>query len=308
MRRTSATVGLVALLGACNIIDDEPPETTGGTTDGSADAQACVESWDSLLTAGCPAGYVPHIVYDGGSSTVVRLDDPAAAASLGLILFESGVGADYVGIEVFQNTACTLGCFAPPCQSGQHGCYGNRADGSLCGHYCTDNLDEMVCTEFMLECGNQDPGATTGDTGEDTSEGLDETGGESQGAAPDCSEWNERPKGIITETGPVLNQDAFAEIVSNYGAPLIECEGVRVRRDANGGWTVSKMREGGFMSLLDLRVGDTIKGFNQYTLDSSDALMNALAFLQNDQTVTQDMVLHVQREDVNIDIHVEFDG
>ena len=101
---------------ACNLIDDEPGTVSGDDTGGLSGAEACAKEFEAMLELGCPPGSYPWQDFDGGTSTIVQLDDPGARVGLGVGLvvhFGGGVGADWVGYHVTQNATCSTACLLP---------------------------------------------------------------------------------------------------------------------------------------------------------------------------------------------------
>lgn len=284
---------------ACNIVDDQPQIDPEDATDGSSDDdESCTEDFANLLEAGCPPGSLPQQFYDGGTSTVMLADDPAAQVGLGVGLvvhFGGQAGADWVGYQVTQNSKCTTGCFLPSCPTGQDGCFANWMTGALCAHYCTDAvIDQHVCDEFALSCTGADPtgAGTMGDDG-----GLDETGGDGDGGddettggvidSPyDCTQWHPELVGQPVAGGPFhLPQALVDELVQSNADALAECDGVRLRPASSGRWMISKMRSGsgGLLGALGLRVGDELAELDGVGLDSTDALLGMLGrFIDED--------------------------
>lgn len=309
-----------SLLGsiACNIIDDEPG--SGGDTDGSTDEQACVDQFSLLLMEGCPPGYSAQLVYDGGGSTVVNMDDPGVGVGLGiglLVDFGATAGADWVGYKVWQNSRCTMGCFGPVCPEEQFGCYASfPGDAGLCAHYCTDALDQQACNDLAMTCLGSGGDDGLDETGTSDDGGLDETGEASGGEelqAYDCSQWQPHTVQPVGEATFLVPQPLIDELILRAGDPLVECDGVRLRPSAAGFWSISKMRETGLLGALGLRVGDELRALGGVELDSLDSLMRVLGrFLQDDGAPRRfpahhpGFVLHARRgaRDVVLDLRI----
>lgn len=277
MRTTATTallLGATATAPSCKIIDDDQP--TIGDTDGN-DAQACIDGFEELLREGCPPGSYPQVHYDGGSSTVVQLDDPQVAASLGLGLlvdFGVGAGADWVGYGVTQNGDCTLGCFVGGCALGQYGCYATNADGELCAYWCDDVRDPEACAELAGVC--LAGGTETGDGG------LDDTGTGGSPVQYDCTDWHPERVQSLEGDRYLVPQSLLEMLVHDEADPLIECDRVRLWQGSEGYWQISQMDDGGMLGRLGLRVGDELRTLDDVSLGSLDGWLVAMGELVSD--------------------------
>lgn len=280
----SATVSSVA----CNVVDDEPGNTSGDGTGGLSGAEVCAEEFAALLQVGCPPGSLPWQEFDGGNSTFVLLDDPAAWAGLGVGLvvhFGAGTGADWAGYYVTQNATCSTACVIPNCQDGQNGCFASFSSGELCSHYCVnEEIDQQACNDLQQTClaSEGDPSAdgTAGEGG-----GLDETGGgETTGGVMDepyepydCGRWHpEAVRQAVPGGAFQVPQVLVDQLVLGNADALAECDGVRLRQTSDGRWVISKMRDGGLLRALGLRVGDELMALDDIELDSLDALVELM--------------------------------
>lgn len=268
---------------ACNLIDDEPGTVSGDETGGISGAETCAKEFEAMLELGCPPGSYPWQDFDGGTSTIVQLDDPGARVGLGVGLvvhFGGGVGADWVGYHVTQNATCSTACLVPSCPDGQFGCLTHFASGETCGLSCSsEEIDQQACNELELACLEYDASAegTAGDDG-----GLDETGGGETGEGVadepyDCSAWH--PESIQQPLeGDVFHipQTLVDQLILDNAETLAECDGVRLRLNGHGHWMISKMRSTGLLGALGLRAGDELDSLDDVELDSLDALVEIL--------------------------------
>jgi hypothetical protein len=280
---------------ACNIVDDEPTLDDSGGTGGPTDNDVCIAQLETLKEVGCPPGYELHAVFDGSDTTVVLVDDPAAAIGLGVGLvvhFGGKAGADWVGYEVSQGPTCSVGCFAPSCGEGQYGCYAiDPVTNGLCTYYCQDDvIEQQACDELAESCLG-DPGMGDGGGLDETGGGeggTDENGGETTGGVMDepfdCSRWHPEVVAQPEAGGPFrVPQTLVDQLVLESGDSLVECDGLRLRPSSAGHWTISKMRHAGLLGALGLRVGDELRQVDDVELDSLDALASVLGrFIDDD--------------------------
>ena len=281
MNRWTPWVPISAIVwwAACNIVDDQPALDDSGGTAGPTDNDVCIAQLETIETIGCPPGYEIHAFFDSGDATVLLVDDPGAGVGLGVGLvvhFGGEAGADWVGYEVAQGATCSAGCFAPSCEDGQYGCYAiDPGTHGLCSYYCRDDaIDQETCDELAESC--LGAGASSGSDG-----GADETGGETTGGVMDepfdCSRWHPEAVARSEAGGPYLVPQALVDqLVLGSGEPLVECDGVRLRPSSSGHWTISKMRRGGLLGALGLRLGDELRGLDGVELDSLDALASVM--------------------------------
>lgn len=279
----------VAACGGCKVLDDDEPPTTSGTGgDAVAEIGACAEILELVLEDGCPPSSYPQVHYDGGSSTVLRLDDPSVAAELELgMLIQFGVrsGADWVGYNIIQNGDCTAGCFVPGCATGNYGCYATYADGNLCSFWCDSIEDADACTDLSATC-----------LGVDSDGGLDDTGG---GVAPyDCDDW--RPESVQSSGGIHVVPRSLVDTLAREDAEaLIECDGLRLRQGPEGYWSISKMADSGILGRLGLQLGDELRSFDGVSLDSFDGAIKAMDDIVGDDGP---FLLRVRRRHADVDV------
>lgn len=302
----NATTALALLLGvatasSCKIIDDDQP--TASDTEGH-DAEACIDGFAELLSQGCPPGSYPQVHYDGGSSTVVQLDDPQVAASLGvglLIDFGAGTGADWVGYRVTQNGDCTIGCFVAGCALGQYGCYATNADGELCSYWCDDVKDPEACTALAAVCLGD--GTETGDGGlDDTGTSDDGSGSEDTGDSLvryDCADWHPEAVQPLGNDRFLVPRSLLEVLVRDHADPLIECDGVRLRQGPEGYWQISTMAAHGVLGRLGLQGGDELRSLDAVSLGSLDGVLAAMDALASDD---RSFVLAIRRRHADLGV------
>jgi hypothetical protein len=286
---------------ACNVVDDDSMLDDSGGTGGPSDNQVCIEWIDHMFDEECPPGYAPHAEFDGGTSTVVIVDDPGVGVGLGVglvVQFGGAAGADWVGYQVKQNSKCKVGCRAPTCPDGQTGCFAvDTASGGLCAYYCNnEEIDQQECDAFAQSCEDTEPGGTGGEDGglDETGggDGLDETGdGETTGGvgvmeeAHGCGQWHPETIARPVKGGAFRVPQAIVDqLVLGNADALAECDGVRLRKGSNGRWVISQMHRRGLLGALGLRVGDELWALDGVDLDSIDASVGVLtaSFLTED--------------------------
>jgi hypothetical protein len=107
---------------------------------------------------GCPAGFLPRARFGGTAVSATEIEQAGSPICGGLGYFvdaEAVEDVEWVGTDITQNAACTVGCFIPSCQRGQDVCFG-RSEGVLCS-FCSRDVEEGDCRDFVLGCHGLEP-------------------------------------------------------------------------------------------------------------------------------------------------------
>lgn len=281
---------------ACNLVDDEPPSTSG-TTDQPADnstdtAGACIEAANNS----CPPPYQSAVQWIDQGGSVVLLDDPAATITLasGALLVRVNSSVDFVGTYEDNGAGCTATCSF--CLPGQSLCMTGFDDNGypecfMCLEFDGSDV-EAVCNTYAETClagGNADTG------GEEDTGALDETG---SSANYDCTGWTSTAT-AIDETIAVIDRSIVNELLATGGLPLSECEDTRFRSRSDGYFQLSSRSPDGLLALMNLEIGDTFLKFNNEPLNSVDAILDAVNHLaSSDQPSTFQLIIHRGTTDI----------
>jgi hypothetical protein len=140
------------------------------------DRQVCLDAAAELVETGCPLGYLPRVQYGiPAASTDIEAVGSPICGGVGYFVDGDDIEEwEWVGVDIVQNSFCTVGCFAPYCQGHANGCFAGRVSGGLCLFSCGDDTDEESCLEAVMLCNEIDP--ETVDP-EDEACGLEPSGG-----------------------------------------------------------------------------------------------------------------------------------
>ena len=162
---TLSLAPLVVCSAACSSADDEADmaaEHDVVSVEEDDDRTVCREAVAELAELGCPGGYVP-MARLGTPVTVTDIEEVGLPICGGRGYFLDGEDVeepDWVGIDIVQNSHCTVGCFASYfCRGHANGCFVSDDSGNLCRFSCGVRTDEESCRESTMECSAIDPDA-----------------------------------------------------------------------------------------------------------------------------------------------------
>ena len=293
-------------VGACNLVDDEPPtvEDTEGTGDSECQAQL------ELAAAECLPGMQLFATYDEGSSNVLLVDDPEVSVGVGpgAWLIQVSGSADYIGSYQHEGESCTVGCGW--CQPGESLCHSGLDENGvpqgcmLCIPFGIPDLGAQ-CAQFMEACQGEGLDETGSDGGLDetgSDGGLDETGSdddmnESEGLLEyDCAQWD--PSGAVTldaKGNAVVDATIVEEIAVHYGDPLADCDGTSFRQRSDGYFSIGSMAPNGLLAQMGLRPGDTILAIDGEPMNDIDTIAATAVDLFLGSRVTSGFTVAIHR-------------
>lgn len=293
------------LLMACNLSEDEPPETTSVGTTGLG-PEACFENAQEQQLQCVSMGMQWIQEWDGLDYNMLLIDDPKGSVGVGGgVLINVSSSADYVGNYQFDGGSCTIGCGW--CQPGQSFCFKEFDDDGfpVCGA-CIEPGENApaICEDFLLACQGTDPtGADT--TGSDESSGAETDGADTSGGVLDdepptleyeCAGWDSVDAVSIDGRGVVyVDPSVVEEIATNYGDPLALCEDTRFSRRSDGHYEISRMSSTGVLAQMGLRPGDVVLYLDGEVMSSLDAVARATADLFYDDRPAGRFTLTIQR-------------
>ena len=288
--------GSVMVSQGCNLVDDEPPETTDGGESGGDGEAVCI----AAIEAGAQTCMPPQqfwFDFNGASYNMLLIDDPGASVSvLGGLLLSVGGSADYIGTYNSEDPDC--GVFCGWCQPGQNLCMSAfDAEGNpeclLCMAPSGDpSADQEACEDHLAVClGAAESGTDSGGLDEsggadDESGGADDESGDDGGVAPyyDCAWWD--PVGAVTFDAAgraYIDTYVLDDVIDYFGHPLSQCDGTQFSLTSSGHFKISRLAAGGVLDQLGLQRNDVLVKSNGVELDDLEAIADLTIDLFYDQ-------------------------